>query len=649
MRSIRRSLLGYLLLLLALALGAVGAFVDRLANAAVTAREEAETRRIGQAFELRQREAKTKFDAELVPETRVLTARVQASLRGIAGIGPRGPGGRPDRPDPPGPRPPDLLKVPDDEARDYRRRGAALFHGTPPLGGPAVAGAAAFYRPNAPAWSGFESPRLVARLQLPDALRRAVEDDDHPDFGDFYQAQLVAYYPGQPGQTVALVRSPGFAHDLPLDLPALDRPNAEFYHDDVAAAGGAELRRVVLSGWRFPVWVPTPPVPGGPGQPGRGPRPPDVVLRLFVHHARPYSEITERLSAEQAEGDEQLARVREETRAELTLLRTRLGLIGAGTFAALVLGGWVIVARGLAPLRKLSAAVGRVSPKDFRLPVRGDELSGELAPIHAHLTRTLDLLRRAFAREKEAVADISHELRTPIASLLATIDVSLRKPRGPDQYRATLEDCRGIARQLGQLVERIMTLATLDAGDARTTTTRVDAAALAADCAAVARPLAEANGLAFAAHADPVELDTDPDRLREVLMNLLHNAVEYNRPGGRVELRVRRDGDWAVFEVRDTGTGMPPEVRGKIFERFYRADSSRHATGVHAGLGLAIVKEYVERLGGVIAVESHPGGGSVFRVTLPAAPPAPAEEPDPPPGHARPDPRPRGEAAPAGS
>ena len=105
-------------------------------------------------------------------------------------------------------------------------------------------------------------------------------------------------------------------------------------------------------------------------------------------------------------------------------------------------------------------------------------------------------------------------------------------------------------------------------------------------------------------------------------MNLLHNAVEYNRPGGTIDLTARRDGEHAVFEVRDTGIGMSADVREQIFERFYRADSSRHATGVHAGLGLAIVKEYVARLNGTIAVESEPGIGTTFRVTLPlAAPP----------------------------
>ena len=286
----------------------------------------------------------------------------------------------------------------------------------------------------------------------------------------------------------------------------------------------------------------------------------------------------------------------------------------------MLVGGPLLVGRGLRPVGKLSDAVSRVSEKDFKLPHDGSNLSVELVPIHARLTQTFDLLHRAFAREKQAVADISHELRTPIAALMATIDVALRKPRTPEQYRTALEECRLISKQLGQLVERIMTLASLDAGNDRTQISRVEAAELAAGCAAVIRPLAAANGIAVDLHAEtPLELDTDPAKLREVLMNLLHNAVEYNRAEGVIELTVDQDGTNAIFEVRDTGIGIPPEVKGRVFERFYRADPSRHSTGVHAGLGLAIVKEYMERLNGTIAVESTPGVGSVFRVILPNA------------------------------
>ena len=134
-----------------------------------------------------------------------------------------------------------------------------------------------------------------------------------------------------------------------------------------------------------------------------------------------------------------------------------------------------------------------------------------------------------------------------------------------------------------------MLLATLDSGNARNTVARTDAVDVARSCATIIRPLAEAHGMIFSLEANgPLELDTDPDKLREVLMNLLHNAVEYNREGGRVDFNVKRVGKTIAFEIADTGIGMPLEVREKIFERFYRADASRHATGIHAGLGLAM-------------------------------------------------------------
>jgi signal transduction histidine kinase len=343
---------------------------------------------------------------------------------------------------------------------------------------------------------------------------------------------------------------------------------------------------------------------------------------VFIHYARPTAELDARIGPvwDRAEKDKR------EVAADIARARARLRLgvagVGVATFLGIVLGGPVLVRYGLRPLRRLSDAVSRVSEKDFRLPVEREDLSRELLPIHARLTDTLDDLRRAFEREKQAVADISHELRTPVAGMLATLDVTLRKPRSADQYRAALEETRAIGRQLAGLVERVMTLASLDAGADRTALVEIDAAEVAGRCATVVRPLAVANGLRFEADfAGPVPVVTDPDKLREVVTNFLHNAVEYNRPGGSIRLSVRpTPGGGAEVEVADTGIGMSADVRDKIFERFYRADASRHAAGAHAGLGLSIVKEYVHRLGGAVAVESAAGVGSTFRVTLPAAP-----------------------------
>jgi two-component system sensor histidine kinase SenX3 len=112
--------------------------------------------------------------------------------------------------------------------------------------------------------------------------------------------------------------------------------------------------------------------------------------------------------------------------------------------------------------------------------------------------------------------------------------------------------------------------------------------------------------------------ETDAGKLREILTNLLDNAIEYNRPSGRVDVGVRRDNGEVEIEVRDTGIGIAPEAQEHLFERFFRADPSRQSDASHCGLGLAIVKGYVDLLGGRILVESQPDQGSSFRVRLPA-------------------------------
>ncbi len=631
MRSIRRSLLGYLLLLLAVGLGAVGLLVDRFANGAIRQREASESERIEQTFKVREIEAKVRLDAALLAETKAKAIEAQRTTGLILGQPPdfrRGPRLADGPP----------VRAPEDESREYRIRSQLLPMGTTHATmATALAIAAVEPRraaifgphpsyPGAPGWVAFDAPNALVRIQ--DAIRKAFEDD-----AGYLQITVVGTVVSHPGRSVAHVHTTRVRESLPLDSGWLEQTSAEWEPriEDVDVPGLGLCRRVVTatSAGRpllFGVWLPPPALPipfPNPNAPAYRPafNRPDLVLRLVVQIVRPYSELDARLAADQHDRDLQLSRVREETRMELQNLRARLILIGTGTFAALVLGGWFIVARGLSPLHKLSDAVSLVSEKDFHLAVDPTELGRELAPIHARITQTLTLLQRAFAREKQAVADISHELRTPIASLLATIDVALRKDRTPEQYREALKECRLISKQLGQLVERIMTLASLDAGNDHTQVTRTDAVELAGGCVAVIRPLAAANTITVSAHL-PAELalETDPAKLREVLMNLLHNAVEYNKPGGTIDLTTRRAGNSAVFEVRDTGIGMSAEVRERIFERFYRADASRQATGIHAGLGLAIVKEYVARLNGQIAVESEPGAGTTFRVTLPLAP-----------------------------
>src|SRR5262249_29143876 len=159
------------------------------------------------------------------------------------------------------------------------------------------------------------------------------------------------------------------------------------------------------------------------------------------------------------------------------------------------------------------------------------KLPSELLPIVERLTQTLDQLHGAFTREKQATADISHELRTPLAALLTTTEVALRKPRPAEEYRQLLADCRSIGQQLSQQVEKLLALARLDAGVDTLRPQEVDVAALAQQCADLVRPLAQARDLTLKVHnSGATSLLTDADKLREVLTNLLHNAIEYNKP-----------------------------------------------------------------------------------------------------------------------
>jgi len=318
-----------------------------------------------------------------------------------------------------------------------------------------------------------------------------------------------------------------------------------------------------------------------------------------------------------------LAELQVNSAANLSELRNRLLLISLATFVATVVGGIGLVRFGLSPLRRLSEAVSQVSAKDFILPLDERRLPRELRPIVERLTETLKLLERAFDREKQAAADISHELRTPLAALLMTLEVGLRKNRSPEEYREMLAECHAAGRQMSQLVERLLALARLDGGVDTLRPQNLDASHLVEQCASLVRPLADARGLEIQVKRNgSILCRTDPNKLREVVTNLLHNAIEYNRPQGRVEVSVKQENGELDLEVRDTGIGIAPGAFPHLFERFYRADPSRHADGLHAGLGLAIVKGYLDLMAGSITVESKEGEGTTFHVRLPVSPAA---------------------------
>lgn len=392
------------------------------------------------------------------------------------------------------------------------------------------------------------------------------------------------------------------------------------WHFDTTHLHDQTIRRVTLKAW---VWVSmtteskeAPRVSFSPkGHPASRRR---LLSTIYIQGACETAQLQEQLAVLDANLQQELSQLEQDSQLGLQNVRRQLFLISFITFVIGIVGVWWLVRAGLAPLARLSEAVSQVSEKDFRLPLDQAHLPRELRPIADRINQTLDLLKRAFAREKQAAADISHELRTPLAAMLTNLEVTLRKPRSAEEYHEVLQECRTSGQQMTQLVERMLALARLDAGADHLRPREVDAGRLAEQCAAMVRPLAAARGLQLSVRQHgQTTINADPDKLREVLTNLLHNAIEYNQPNGSIAVAVERHNGQLELEVADTGIGIAPEATEHIFERFYREDASREPNGLHAGIGLALVKGYVDMMGGSINVKSTVGQGSTFRIQLP--------------------------------
>jgi heavy metal sensor kinase len=581
MRSVRVSLLVYFAVLLALALGAVSALVYGQAERSLEDRQQSIEELLKAKYEERRRLENEKLNDALLAEARNLAGLVQIQVR-----------------------------VPRMREETMGALGLLTVVLTPSA------------HCVSPLWVAEATPwnpiaNRVRFLSFTPRLREMVLPRDP-------EGQVTRYFQINLRNGAEWRSRSMETWSFPFDPDAYNEARLVDWHfDDTELPPGQPVRRVTLQVARFPVLFDFPRKgPKGPrGRPKDGAQPPRAPPEwtIYIQGAAPTAARTEALARFRESLDQESAQRAAESDEARRTLQGRLLAVSLLTFAATLLGGLWLVWLGLRPVNRLSDAVSRVSAKDFRLPLDPRGLPEELRPIADRLAQTLDQLRHAFAREKQAAADISHELRTPLACLMASLDVALRKPRSAEEYRRVLEECRATGEQMGGLVERLLALARLDAESAHLRPREVDAADLAEQCAGLVRPLAEARGLTLSVTRNgPALLTTDPDKLREVLTNLLHNAVEYNRPEGRVEVAVEREDGRVRLHVRDTGIGIPQEAREHIFERFYRADPSRHAEGVHAGIGLAIVKGYVELLGGSVAVDSKVGEGTTFTVTLPA-------------------------------
>jgi heavy metal sensor kinase len=279
-----------------------------------------------------------------------------------------------------------------------------------------------------------------------------------------------------------------------------------------------------------------------------------------------------------------------------------------------------LTGRALQPVDRIGATANRISMGNLSERIDVAETDGELGRLAGVLNATFARLEAAFAQQRQFTANASHELRTPLAVIISETQTALARERSAEDYRETVQVCLQTAQQMRRLAESLMKLARFDAGQEILEQAPFDLAQVAQACVELVRPLAEANRLSLSTHLAPAKARGDADRCAQVVTNLLANAIQFNQPGGQIEVTTRVEGGLPTLLVRDTGQGIAAEDLPHIFERFYRADRSRSRRDGHAGLGLAIAKSIVEAHGGSISVVSTPGAGATFKVQLPAEP-----------------------------
>lgn len=231
--------------------------------------------------------------------------------------------------------------------------------------------------------------------------------------------------------------------------------------------------------------------------------------------------------------------------------------------------------------------------------------------------RALAPIQAAFERQTRFTADASHELRTPVTNALTEAAWALKRPRAPEEYRESLQICLRAAERMRGVIEALLTLARADAGTEILRTAPVDLQAVVAEVIIAHARAARERRVTLDVDTESVVVEGDAERLRDMLSNLLSNAIQYNREGGQALVRLRRVDGVASLEVRDTGIGIGADDLPQVFDRFYRADRARSRAAGGSGLGLAIAKRVVDSHGGTIACSSTPGIGTTFTIAFP--------------------------------
>jgi two-component system, OmpR family, heavy metal sensor histidine kinase CusS len=305
-------------------------------------------------------------------------------------------------------------------------------------------------------------------------------------------------------------------------------------------------------------------------------------------------------------------------RSEDERFRTKFGALllltlGLGTIAFTVIA-ITVTSRGLRPLREMARLVGRVSPSHLNERLMQIRWPAEIKPLAAAFDEMLTRLEDSFTRLSQFSADLAHELRTPVANLLGEAQVALTRTRSAEEYRAIIESSVAECERLSGLVDNLLFLARAEAADGHIQRTKFDGKLAVEKIAALYEPVAEEQQITISCQGE-AEIYADPMLFGRAINNLMENALRYTSAGGSIVISIIAGPIKSEISVKDTGCGIAAEHLPRVWDRFYRADSSRSSAGV--GLGLALVKSIADLHGGSAIISSQVNRGTTVTITFP--------------------------------
>ncbi len=315
-----------------------------------------------------------------------------------------------------------------------------------------------------------------------------------------------------------------------------------------------------------------------------------------------------------------------DVRAEVWGLAGTIAMVALGGVAASLAGAWWLAGRALAPVQRINETARRMADGDLSARIAIERTDTELGQVASALNLAFDRLRESIERQRQFTADASHELRTPVTTMMAELEWAMLRDRPAADYLESLEICHRAGARMQSLVEGLLTLARADSGELAVRRVSVRLDALVDEAIELVRPLARQRGVTLGASLEPLTMTGDPDCLRQLVSNLLFNAVAYNREHGAVTVELEReratgasgrDDTDVVLRVRDTGIGIDPDDLPRVFDRFYRGERAREAEPAGAGLGLALVRWIVTAHDGTIECTSEPDRFTAFVVRFP--------------------------------